>query len=61
MKKAKSTKSPANSHSTKEGIVIVHELLAIKDSLGRLGLWKGHHALDEAINTIGWEIAGHED
>ena len=61
MKKAKSTKSPVNSASTEPVVAIIYELLTIKDKLGKLGAWRGYHALDKAIGDIGWEAAGRED
>lgn len=56
MKKAKLTQSPATSRST-DASRLVHELLAIKDRLGKLELWRTYHALDTAIGQLGWELA----
>src|SRR5687768_2734487 len=35
----------------------ITELVLAKDRAGRLGLWKTMHALDEATNAAGWELA----
>ena len=38
---------------------IAAELVAIKDRLGRLGLFQTMHAMDEATGKLGFEIEEH--
>jgi len=44
-------------HLNQQRIDFARELTTIKDRAARLGLWRTMHALDRAIQEIGWEIA----
>lgn len=39
-----------------EALELANQLVTIKAALGRLGLFKTMHALDEATKAIGFEI-----
>jgi hypothetical protein len=39
----------------------IHRLVAIKEEAGRLGFYRTMHALDGAVQEIGWEVASHRD
>lgn len=36
---------------------LVADLTTLKAEAGALGLWRTLHALDQATNTAGWELA----
>lgn len=39
----------------------INRLVAIKEEAGRLGFYRTMHALDGALQQIGWEVASHRD
>lgn len=36
---------------------LVMDLLRAKDTAGKRGLWRTLHAIDDALQQIGWELA----
>lgn len=47
--------------SAPQGDPEVLALLLLKDRLAKRGLWRSVHAVDRALNTLGYEIAGVEE
>lgn len=39
----------------------IRRLNALKTEAGKLGFYRTMHALDEATQQIGWEVASHRD
>lgn len=39
----------------------IQRLVAIKEEAGRLGFYRTMHAMDAAVQEIGWEVASRRD